>query len=103
MPEAPGRAGIFVSYVSLGITHILEGVDHLLFVFALLVLIPQPRRLFWTVIAFTLGHSITFAAASFGWVSLPSAPVEAGIALSIVFLAYALSCSVRASGGSGQG
>ncbi|WP_346907991.1 HupE/UreJ family protein [uncultured Roseibium sp.] len=81
---------ILGSYIGLGVTHILEGVDHLLFVFALLLLVPDRRRLIWTVTAFTLAHSITLAAATTGLLKIPSPPVEAVIALSIVFLAYEL-------------
>ena len=86
-------AGVFEvlqSYIALGFTHILEGLDHLLFVLALLLLVPTPRALFWAVTAFTLAHSLTLAAASMGVLTVPSPPVEAVIALSIVFLAYEL-------------
>ncbi|SFD25322.1 HupE/UreJ family protein [Tropicimonas isoalkanivorans] len=86
----PGRGAILVSYIGLGISHILQGADHLLFVLALLLLIREPRRLLWTITAFTLAHSITLAAASLGWLEMPSAPVEVVIALSIVFLAFEL-------------
>lgn len=89
----PGEAGmveIFTSYVSLGFSHILAGVDHLLFVFAMLLLIPTYRRLFWAVTAFTLAHSLTLALAALDVVRVPPAPVEAVIALSIAFLAYEL-------------
>ena len=90
VPVVAGMMGVFFSYVGLGITHILEGVDHLLFVFALLLLVSDRRRLIWTVTAFTLAHSITLAAATTGLLKIPSPPVEAVIALSIVFLAYEL-------------
>ncbi|MDF2231262.1 HupE/UreJ family protein [Albimonas sp. CAU 1670] len=90
VPTAPGVAGIVASYVSLGVSHILEGIDHLLFVLALVLLVRGRRRLLWTITAFTLAHSLTLAAATLGWLSLPSAPVEAVIALSIVFLAWEL-------------
>lgn len=89
----PGEAGlleILGSYIGLGVTHILEGIDHLLFVFALLLLIRDRRRLLWAVTAFTVAHSLTLLAATFGWLNLPPPPVEALIALSIVFLAYEL-------------
>lgn len=89
----PGQAGIreiFTSYTGLGITHILEGLDHLLFVFALLLLVRGRARLFWAITAFTAAHSLTLAAATLGILTLPSPPVEAVIALSIVFLAYEL-------------
>ena len=85
-----GPLDVFASYVALGVTHILEGVDHLLFVLALLLLVRDRRRLFWAVTAFTLAHSITLGLATMGWLTLPSAPVEVVIALSIVFLAYEL-------------
>lgn len=91
VPEDPGAFDIMTSYVALGVTHILEGVDHLLFVFALLLLIRDRRRLLWAITAFTVAHSITLAAASLGWLNIPPPPVEAVIALSIVFLAYELS------------
>ncbi|WP_353474669.1 HupE/UreJ family protein [Salipiger sp. H15] len=90
VPVDPGHGAVFASYVALGVTHILEGVDHLLFVFALLLLVRQPRRLLWAITAFTLAHSLTLAAATLGLLRLPSAPVEVVVALSIVFLAYEL-------------
>ena len=83
----PGRWQVAKTYLLLGIEHILLGVDHLLFVLALVILVDGTRRLFWTITAFTAAHSITLAAATLGWVHVPSPPVEASIALSIVFLA----------------
>jgi hypothetical protein len=74
-------------YTALGIEHILGGVDHLLFVFALLLIVNGWRRLVGTITAFTLAHSITLAAATMGYVHVAQAPVEAVIALSILFLA----------------
>lgn len=91
VPENQGVLDIITSYVALGVTHILEGVDHLLFVFALVLLIPGRGRLFWAITAFTIAHSVTLAAATLGWLNIPSPPVEAVIALSIVFLAFELS------------
>lgn len=75
------------TYFSFGVEHILSGIDHLLFVFCLLLLINNRKRLFGAITAFTAAHSITLASTMFGWVHLASAPVEAAIALSIVFLA----------------
>ena len=75
------------TYLLLGIEHILSGIDHLLFVFALLLIVKGWRRLVATVTAFTAAHSITLAAATLGYVSVPQSPVEAVIALSILFLA----------------
>jgi len=75
------------TYTWLGITHILLGFDHLMFVFALLLLVNSMRKLLWTITAFTLAHSITLAGSSLGYLYLPQKPVEAMIALSILFLA----------------
>jgi hydrogenase/urease accessory protein HupE len=75
------------TYGWLGVEHILLGIDHLLFVLALLLLAPNMRSLFWTITAFTLAHSLTLGAATMGWVQVPQQPVEAVIALSILFVA----------------
>jgi hydrogenase/urease accessory protein HupE len=80
------------NYFMLGVEHILSGVDHLLFVIALVLLITGFHRIVKTITAFTVAHSITLVATSLGWVRLPAAPVEAVIALSIVFLATELAC-----------
>jgi hydrogenase/urease accessory protein HupE len=85
--SAPGRWEVARTYLALGVEHILGGIDHLLFVLALLILVNGTRRLFWAITAFTAAHSLTLAAATLGWVHVPSPPVEASIALSIVFLA----------------
>jgi len=84
---APGGLQVAATYLRLGIEHILGGVDHLLFVLALLILVEALRPLVWTITAFTLAHSVTLAAATLGWVAVPPPPVEAVIALSIVFVA----------------
>jgi hydrogenase/urease accessory protein HupE len=84
---APSPFQVSVTYLHLGIEHILLGVDHLLFVLALIVLVKGWRRLVGTISAFTVAHSITLAAATLGFVSVPTAPVEAVIALSIAFVA----------------
>ena len=78
---------VSTTYLVLGFEHILEGFDHLLFVLALLFLVGSWPRLIGTITMFTVAHSITLVAASFGWVSVPQAAVEALIALSIVFVA----------------
>ena len=74
-------------YTRLGIEHILTGIDHLLFVLALIILTRGGWKLVKTVTAFTLSHSVTLTAATLGWVHIPQRPVEAVIALSIVFVA----------------
>jgi hydrogenase/urease accessory protein HupE len=77
-------------YTVLGVDHILSGFDHLTFVLALLLIVSGARRLLITVTSFTLAHSITLAAATLGVMSVPGPPVEATIALSILFLASEL-------------
>jgi hydrogenase/urease accessory protein HupE len=77
-------------YTLLGIDHILSGFDHLTFVLALLLLVSGAGRLLITVTSFTLAHSITLAAATLGVLWVPGAPVEAVIALSILFVAHEL-------------
>ncbi len=84
---SPGSMEVVSTYTVIGIEHILTGFDHLLFVLALLLIVTGNRRLLITVTAFTLAHSITLALATFGIIQLPGPPVEAIIALSIVFVA----------------
>lgn len=74
-------------YLGLGVKHILSGIDHLLFVVGLLLLVSGARRLFMTITAFTLAHSLTLGLSVLGWLALPQEPVEAIIALSLVLLA----------------
>ncbi len=90
VPTQAGRVGVMVTYLVLGVEHILIGVDHLLFVLALLLLVRGVWQLVATVTAFTIAHSITLGAAALGWVHVPEDPVEAVIALSILFLALEL-------------
>jgi hydrogenase/urease accessory protein HupE len=78
---------VVATYSKLGVEHILLGIDHLLFVLALLLLVNGVGRLVATVTAFTVAHSITLAAATLGLVHVPQAPVEAVIALSVMFVA----------------
>ncbi len=85
--DAASWTQIAATYLPLGMEHILLGTDHLLFVLALLFLVRSWPRLIATVTAFTIAHSITLAAATLGWIRIPQTPVEAVIALSIVFVA----------------
>jgi hydrogenase/urease accessory protein HupE len=78
------------TYFRLGVDHILSGIDHLLFVLALMLLIRDRWMLVKTITAFTVAHSITLAGAALGYISLPQKPVEATIALSISFVASEL-------------
>lgn len=84
---APRPTQVAATYLVLGGEHILLGIDHLLFVLSLLILVTGRRRLIATVTAFTVAHSLTLAGATLGWVHVPGPPVEAIIALSIVFVA----------------
>ncbi len=84
---SPGSWEVVTTYTTLGIEHILAGVDHLLFVLALVMIVTGMRRLLLTITAFTLAHSITLALATLEIIRLPGPPVEAIIALSIVFVA----------------
>jgi len=77
-------------YFVLGVDHILSGFDHLTFVLALVLIVVGWRKLMFTVTSFTLAHSITLAAISLGLFWVPGPPVEAVIALSILFLASEL-------------
>jgi hydrogenase/urease accessory protein HupE len=93
IPERQSRLGVLETYAALGIEHILLGFDHLLFVLALVLLVPGPRRLLGTITGFTVGHSLTLALAVLGIVHVPQAPIEAGIALSICALAIEIARS----------
>lgn len=83
----PGPGQVASTYFALGVEHILLGIDHLLFVLALLLVVADWRKLVATITAFTVAHSITLALATLGFVHIPGPPVEAVIALSIVFVA----------------
>ena len=83
----PGAGEVAATYLWLGVEHILFGFDHLLFVLALVLLVRGWARVAITVTAFTIAHSITLAAATLGFVSVPGPPLEAAIALSIVLVA----------------
>jgi len=84
--QAPGRWGVVADFIRQGTWHILSGPDHLLFVFGLLLLVGTAWMLVKTITAFTVAHSITLAAATLGYVQPPAPPIEAAIALSILFL-----------------
>lgn len=85
--SSPSSIQVAKTYLTLGVEHILLGIDHLLFVLALLIIVKGWKRLIGTITAFTVAHSITLAAATLGFVYVPQKPVEAAIALSIVFVA----------------
>ena len=73
-------------YIALGFNHIMIGVDHLLFVLGLLLIVKNRMMLIKTITSFTVAHSITLAMASLGFASIPLPPLNAAVALSILFL-----------------
>ena len=87
LKQSPGSLEVVSTYTVLGIGHILTGFDHLLFVLALVMIVRDRRRLIVTITAFTIAHSISLALATLHVVRVPGPPVEATIALSIVFVA----------------
>ncbi len=87
IPARASKGEVARSYWRMGVVHILEGIDHLLFLLALLLIVQGLRPLIATVTAFTLAHSVTLGLATLGLVHVPPAPTEAVIALSILFLA----------------
>lgn len=97
IPPPQGRFARFtacfrlgVDHILAGLDHLLAGLDHLLFVFTLLLLIRRPRPLIAAITAFTLAHSVSVGAATFGWIVVPDPPVEVIVALSIFILAAEL-------------
>lgn len=90
VPETESLWAVAHDYTWLGVEHILEGYDHLLFIACLIMIAGTFRRIVITVTGFTVAHSITLAAATLGLIHVPIPPVEAAIALSIVFLATEL-------------
>jgi hydrogenase/urease accessory protein HupE len=87
IPARQGGWAVAATYLKLGIEHIMLGIDHLLFVLALILIASNTRQLVMAITAFTVAHSITLAAATLGFVNVPPPPVEAAIALSIAFVA----------------
>jgi len=92
-PESPttklgtGRSAPLASYLRLGIEHLLFGIDHVLFVIGLMLFLDRIGPLVKTITAFTVAHSLTLGISAIGLVRIPQAPIEAVIALSILFLA----------------
>ena len=93
IPAEPGRGEVVRDYSELGFEHIWSGIDHLMFVFGLLLLVGGGKRLIWTITAFTVGHSITLSLVTLGYFKYPVAWVEFTIALSIFVLAVELTRS----------
>ena len=85
--NSPAKARGRWTYLTLGIEHIALGIDHLLFVLGLLLIVGNRWTLIKTISSFTVAHSITLAIATLAQIRLPAAPIDALIALSILFLA----------------
>jgi hydrogenase/urease accessory protein HupE len=88
--ELPARASSWATlerYSRLGVHHLFTGIDHVLFVAGLVLVARRWKAIVAALTAFTLGHSVTLGAAILGWITLPTAIAEVGIALSVVLLA----------------
>jgi hypothetical protein len=75
-----------LEYLAVGFHHIILGVDHLMFILGLVIIVRGRMILFKTITAFTVAHSITLALATLGYANVPTQPLTAAIALSILFL-----------------
>lgn len=95
VPAESSAGEVMGDYTVLGVEHIWSGIDHLLFVFGLLLLVGGGKRLLWTITAFTVGHSITLSLVTLGFFNYPVALVEFTIALSIFVLAVELTRKQR--------
>jgi hydrogenase/urease accessory protein HupE len=88
MLAAENPFAVATQYTALGVEYIWIGIDHLLFVPCLVFIAGTPRRLVITITGFTVAHSITLALSTFDLAGIPTPPVEAAIALSVVFMAW---------------
>lgn len=87
IPQAQTRRGVARDYFQLGVHHIWAGTDHLLFLVCLIFISGTFTRVLTAITGFTIAHSVTLALSTLDVVHLPVPPVEAGIALSVVYLA----------------
>lgn len=97
IPEQQTSMQVATEYSILGVEHIWLGIDHLLFVLALVLLVSSTKRLLWTITSFTVGHSITLSLVSLGYLDFPIPLIEFAIAGSILVLAIDLSASRNAA------
>ncbi len=88
VPDAENKLAVAGQYTLLGIEHIWIGIDHLLFVTCLLLIARTVRKVLITITGFTVAHSITLFLSALDVIRIPTPPVEAAIALSVVFLAW---------------
>ena len=87
IPRASSALEVLRDYTGLGIQHLLGGADHALFILGLLLLVRGLRARLLALTAFTLGHSVTLCLAALSVIRVPQAPVELGIAVSLLVLA----------------
>ena len=97
VPEEESWAAVAKQYTVLGIQHILEGWDHLLFLICLMLVSGIGKKLLITITGFTIAHSITLALSALNVAKLPIPPVEAVIALSVVYLAVEIALQKKNS------
>jgi hydrogenase/urease accessory protein HupE len=95
IPAEQSWMAVAATYAQLGVEHILLGIDHLLFVLGLVLLVKNRWMLLKTITAFTVAHSVTLALATFGYARIPVPPLNAAIALSILFLGPEIARSWR--------
>jgi len=97
IPESESFLKISKQYTLFGFEHIFAGIDHLLFVACLVFIAGSVRRIIITISGFTLAHSLTLVLSALDLVKLPVPPVEAAIALSIVFLTHEIAVANKHS------
>lgn len=90
VPRHTRPRDVITEYLALGVTHLVTGFDHVLFVLALLFVLDRRRALVIAISAFTVGHSVSLALSALDIVRLPEAPVEIAIALSLLYMALAM-------------
>ena len=88
VPERMSASQLALSFGRSGLEHLLGGLDHVLLVLGLVLLLGAPRRVLLALTAFTVGHGLSMCAAVLGWIALPVALAEAGIAATLVLLAW---------------
>ncbi|MEZ4308771.1 MAG: HupE/UreJ family protein [Polyangiaceae bacterium] len=87
IPSESRAVTSFTEYFPLGVKHILEGADHLLFLLLVVLILRRPRAVLLAETAFTLSHGLSFSAAALGWIVVSKEATEACIAASLLLLA----------------